>query len=453
MRIIAKLAKWLLALLVVAVVAGGAWLHFSTPALIRGALAYSAKMVCSYQFIAGRDTQEVLARDVHEPAAHWLLRYISAASDHDERAITTRLFGVLGEGRAVHRDGFGCVTVPQGSTVAAMTPPVPATADKDALWLQGERVELSQDAELQSLLTDEALVGPGMRAVVIVRDGRIVAERYGTGFSADTPLLGWSMTKTITAAIIGTLIKDDRLSLEQDGLFEEWSGDERSAITVADLMAMSSGLAFNEDYGGLTDVTRMLYLEPDMAAFAAGMPLTSGPGETFSYSSGSTAMLSRVWQDVFAGPQEAALYPQEALFTPLGMSSAVLEADASGTFVGSSYLYASARDWARFGEFLRNDGVWEGAQLLPAGFVDWMRQAAPASNGAYARGHMWLQGPGEGSNEAHGLPADTFWLRGHDGQSVVVIPSRGLVIARLGLTPSRLGYQPQRLVKSVIDAL
>lgn len=451
MRIIARLAKWLVALVVVAVVAAAGWLHFSTPALIRGALAYSAKMVCSYQFLAGRDTQEILVNDVHEPAAHWLLRYISASTDG--QAVTTRLFGVLGEARAVHRDGFGCVTVPAGSTVAAMTAPSPVSGDKTALWPQGERVEPSQDPDVTSLLADDALVGPGMRAVVVVRDGRIIGERYGDGFSAETPLLGWSMTKTVTAAIIGTLVGEDRLTLDQDGLFEEWGGDERSTITVADLMAMSSGLAFNEDYGGLTDVTRMLYLEPDMAGFAASMPLASPTGETFSYSSGTTAMLSRVWQDAFADPQAASTYPHEALFTPLGMSSAVLEADASGTFVGSSYLYATAHDWARFGEMLRNDGVWQGDRLLPEGFVDWMREPAPASDGVYARGHMWLRGPGDAGNETAGLPADTFWLRGHDGQTIAVMPSRGLVILRMGLTPSRLGYQPQRLMAALAKAL
>src|SRR5690606_29971883 len=123
---------------------------------------------------------------------------------------------------------------------------------------------------------------------------------------------------------------------------------------------MSSGLEFNEDYGSVTDVTRMLYLEPDMAAFAADKPLVAVPGERFSYSSGTTALLSRIWQDAFIAPQEALAWPRQELFAPLGMASAVFETDARGTFVGSSYLYATARDWARFGEFLRKDGEWNG---------------------------------------------------------------------------------------------
>jgi CubicO group peptidase (beta-lactamase class C family) len=256
------------------------------------------------------------------------------------------------------------------------------------------------------------------------------------------------MTKTVTAAIVGTLVRDGRLALDQDGLFEGWNGDERGSITVADLMAMSSGLAFNEDYGDVTDVTRMLYLESDMAGFAADKPLAGRRGETFSYSSGTSVMLSRIWQDTFAGQEEALAWPRAALFSPLGMTSAVLETDATGTFVGSSYLYATGRDWARFGELLRNDGVWNGEQVLPEGFVAWMREAAPASGGLYGRGQLWLSGPGD-DDSGFGLPADTFWLRGHDGQTLTVIPSRRLVVVRLGLTPSRLGYRPQTMVAAL----
>ena len=145
-----------------------------------------------------------------------------------------------------------------------------------------------------------------MRAVVVVENGRIVGERYAEGFSAETPLLGWSMTKTVTAAIIGTLVKDGKLTLERRPCSEPGKADGRGAISLADLMAMSSGLEFNEDYGDVTDVTRMLYLEPDMAAFAAAKPLAARSARLFSYSSGTTPMLSRLWQDAFGDPQAGA---------------------------------------------------------------------------------------------------------------------------------------------------
>ena len=448
MRVLGKIIKWLAVLVVLAVAGVAGWLAVAPPALIRVATAYSAKIVCSNQFLAWRDGQQVLALDVQAPG-HPILKYIAVDVDVAERAASAKLLGLFGEGRAVYRQGAGCASVPAGAQAVALPPlPEPGAPDMAALWPAGERVE-QPDPALAAILDDPAMTGPGMRAVVVAHNGRIVGERYGEGFAADTPLLGWSMTKTVTAAIIGTLVREGRLSLDQDGLFEGWNGDERGGITLADLMAMSSGLEFNEDYGDVTDVTRMLYLQADMAGFAADKPLAAPVGSAFSYSSGTTVMLSRVWQDAFAEPAEALSWPREALFAPLGMTSAVLETDAAGTFVGSSYLYATARDWVRFGEFLRNDGVWAGERLLPEGFVGWMREAAPASGGEYGRGQLWLQGPGEGGDDGVDLPDDTFWLRGHDGQTVAVIPSRGLVVARLGLTPSKLAYKPQRLVAAL----
>jgi CubicO group peptidase (beta-lactamase class C family) len=454
MRIVGKILKGLL-LLVVLVAAGIAgWLYFAPPALIRVGTAYSAKIVCSNHFLAGRDADAVLALDVQAPG-HPLLKYIHVDVDEEARSVSAKLLGLFGEGRAVHREGAGCATVPAGTQLGAL-PAVEAAgqANAEALWPIGERVAASQDPALAALLDDAALTGPGMRAVVVAHNGRIVGERYGEGFGPETPLLGWSMTKTVTTAIIATLVGEGRLSLDQDGLFEEWDVDERGTITIADLLSMSSGLEFNEDYGDVTDVTRMLYLQPDMAAFAADKPLTSPIGETFSYSSGTTLLLSRIWQNAFDDPAEALAFPRKAIFGPIGMTSAVLEADSSGTFVGSSYLYATARDWARFGLFLLDDGRWQARQILPEGFVSWMREEAPASNGEYGRGHLWLKGSnGGGEASTPALPGDTFWLRGHDGQTVAVVPSRGLVVVRLGLTPSKLGHRPEPLVAALAALL
>lgn len=448
LRVLGKIVKWLAVLVVLALIGVAGWLAFAPPALIRVATAYSAKIVCSNQFLAQRNGQDVLAIDVQAPG-HPILKYIKIATDNSEGSVSARLFGLFGEGKAVYRAGLGCTSVPYGQDALplATTLPPAGVADMTALWPAGERVEPSQDQALVAILDDAAMTGPGMRAVVVVKDGRIVGERYSEGFDAETPLLGWSMTKTVTAAIIGTLVRDGQLSVDQNDLFEGWSSDERGEITLADLMAMSSGLEFNEDYGDVTDVTRMLYLESDMAGFTADKNLVGPRGETFNYASGTTVLLSRIWQNAFADPQQVLVWPGKALFAPLGMTSAVLEPDMADTFVGSSYLYATAHDWARFGEFLRNDGVWNGEQLLPQGFVAWMREEAPASSGAYARGQLWLKGPGE--DAGFDLPADTFWLRGHDGQSVAVIPSKGLVIARLGLTPSALQYRPQKMVEAL----
>ena len=190
------------------------------------------------------------------------------------------LFGVFGQALAVRRAGLGCTTLPGGDAAAAAgfsaPPPGPAPA-ADTLWPAGARVDPSQDPALAAILDDAALTGPGMRAVVVVRDGRLIGERYGAGFDATTPLLGWSMTKTVNAALIGTLVAAGKISVDAAALFPDWT-DDRKAIRLSDLMAMSSGLDFNEDYGDVADVTRMLFLEPDMAGFAAAKPLAHPVG-------------------------------------------------------------------------------------------------------------------------------------------------------------------------------
>lgn len=450
MRLVVKLLKGALVLVLVAVAALCLWLYFMPPDLIRVGTGYSAKIVCSNVFIAGRDPQEVLAVDVQAPG-HPVLGFIDVDVDREREVVSAALLGLFGRNQAVHREGLGCASVPEGEI--HRVPALGASAridtverDAAAPWPEGDAVGDAEPA-VAAILDDADMVGPGMRAVVIVRDGRIVGERYGEGFSADTPLLGWSMTKTVTAAILGTL--DDRLPRDAASLRSGWS-DDRAAITLADLMAMSSGLEFNEDYGAVADVTRMLYLEPDMAGFAASKPLVHPHGSYFGYSSGTSVILSRLWQDLFDDPQEALGWPRRALFAPLGMESAVLETDAAGTFVGSSYLYATARDWARFGQFLMQDGEWNGERILPAGYVDWMREAAPASDGVYGRGQLWLAGPERGPRTE--LPADTYWLRGHDGQSMAIIPSQGLIVLRLGLTPSGLGYSPAPMIAALLAA-
>ncbi|MET2826038.1 serine hydrolase domain-containing protein [Mesorhizobium shangrilense] len=462
MRILLKIIKWLLGLVVLAIVAFVAWLYIAPPELIRVGSGYSAKIVCSNVFLAGRDARQVLAVDVQAPG-HPLLRLMRVSVDKNRGTVSAGLLGVLGKSVAIARDGVGCASVPDGNLSKARQTKLhagsvasPRDVSVDALWPDGERVEASQNPVISKLLDDAGLTGTGMRAVVVVKNGRIVAERYGDGFSQKTPLLGWSMTKTVNAAIIGTLVKDGKMAVTSQGLFGPWKADGRAAISLADMMAMSSGLQFNEDYGDVADVTRMLYLEPDMAGFAASKPLSGEVGKVFSYSSGTAVMLSRLWQEAIGDKDKALAWPRTALFDPLGMHSAVLETDEQGTFVGSSYLYASAHDWARFGQFLLQGGVWNGNNILPAGFVDWMREPAPASK-VYGKGQLWIEGPGDeespGAGVAAGLPKDTYWMEGHDGQTVTIIQSEQLVVVRLGLTPAKVGYRPQAMVGALVKAL
>ncbi len=438
-----KVLKGLLGLVAFLVLAGLGYLWAAPPDLLRVGTNYAAKIVCSNTFLAGRDPQEVLEVDVQAPG-HPLLRYVSVAVDPDANAVDARVFGAFAPARAVAREGLGCAVVQDAALTQADVTRGSAPAASDP-WTPGPP---SQDPDLAAVLSDPALLGPGVRAALVLQNGRILGETYAEGFDETTPLLGWSMTKTVTAALIGTLVQSGDLSLDAPltASFPAWAGDARAEITLADMLSMTSGLRWNEGYGNVSDVTRMLYLTDDMAGFAASAPVEAAPGTAFVYSSGTSTMLARVWQDAVGA--DSLSYPYRALFGPLGLSGAVMEADASDTYVGSSYMYAPARDWARFGQFLLQDGVWNGTRLLPEGFTQRMFTPVAASDGRYTQGQMWRETPG-------GQPPieDAVWLAGHDGQSVGIFPSRNLVIVRMGLTPSRLGYSPRPLAAAVIAAL
>ena len=433
--------------------------------ILRVGANYSAKIVCSNVFLAGRDPDEVLRIDVQAPGVA-VLRLMRVSVDRERRVVRAGLLGFIGDGLAVWRPATGCAVVPDGNLEFAVrvgaagaanasdaAAAVPTAGGADEEWPRGSAV--ATNAALNRLLADDALAGPGVRAIVVVDHGRIVAERYGANFSAATPLLGWSMTKSVLAGIVGILVKDGRLALDQSAGWPAIDGSGRERIRISDLLAMSSGLRFNEAYGVVSDVTRMLYLQPDMAGFARAQPPAHPAGEFWSYSSGTANILSRIAQD--AAGRLGAAYPAEKLFKPLGMSSATIEADEYGTLVGSSYMYATARDWARYGLLLAQDGVWQGQEILPRGYVAMMASPVEASGGEYGHGMLWLWGsdaiaPGKNPDAAFGLPADTFWMEGHDGQYTAIIPSRGLVVVRLGLTPARDHYQPQPLLEALLDA-
>jgi CubicO group peptidase (beta-lactamase class C family) len=461
-----KILGRIIGVLVLLMVALAALLWLKPPALLRVGANYTAKIVCSNVFLAGRDPDEVLRVDVQAPGIA-LLRFMRVKIDRSAGVVQAGFFGVIGDGLAQYRLNEGCTTMPDGeldlhaqselNARSRIDRPAPEQAFSSAPWPDGAAVETH--ATLDALIKDPVLAGPGARAIVVVDHGRIVGEYYGPGFKSTTPLLGWSMTKTVMAGVIGMLIKDGKLSLAQAGF---WPGhDGREKIRLKDLLAMSSGLQWNEGYGAVSDITRMLYLQPDMAAFARSSPLLRPPGEEWLYSTGTAVILSRIAQEALdqGAPktQDLSTYIKGRLFNPLGITTATIEPDAYGTLVGSSYMYATARDWARYGLFLLQDGVWQGEELLPPGYVTMMATPVEASHGQYGMGQTWLWGsdavtPGVNPDAAFGIPPDAFWMSGHDGQKVCIIKSRQLVIVRLGLTPSSTGYTSQRLVQAILKA-
>lgn len=303
-------------------------------------------------------------------------------------------------------------------------------------------------AKADALFTDAAAVGE-TRALLVLRDGRPIYERYGAGFGPDTKLISWSMAKSITAVLTGFLVADGQLSLNAPAPVAAWqrSGDPRGAITLADLLHMSSGLEHVEEgdpvWNG--DTVTMLFGAgaQDMAAFAEAKPAVARPGEVFNYSSSTSVILADILTGALTPSQSADArreamreFIQGRLIEPLGMTSLTPEFDARGTMIGGSIMHATARDYARFGEFLRNHGVANGQRLLPESWMDFMLTPSP-TDGGYG-GHIWLNRPRPaGASPAlwpDRGPNDLFACIGHQGQYIIVSPSQRVTIVRLGIT-------------------
>ena len=284
------------------------------------------------------------------------------------------------------------------------------------------------------------------RAVLVLKDGRIVAQRYGDGYHENTRFISWSMAKTVTAVMIGMLAADGRLRLDEGVPIPAWQrpGDARGEITLRQLLQMRSGLKHVEDGDPPyeTDTVRMLFLDgrDNMAAYAEAQPLEEEPGKRWEYSLATTVILADLAARALTtstDPAERARavsdYLKTRLFDPLGMKSMVPEFDAAGTLIGGSLIHGTARDWARFGEFMRNRGAVQGAQLVPSSWIDFMTAPSPANPGYGAQ--IWLNRPqSDGPALWAGLPASVFSLNGHAGQFVVVSRDNGVTVVRLGKT-------------------
>ena len=265
---------------------------------------------------------------------------------------------------------------------------------------------------------------------MVVHKGGVVAERYDKGIGRDTKLLSWSMAKSFVNALIGIMVKDSLLNIHTPMDIPEWQSDGRKAITLHDLMQMQSGLEWNEDYGARSDVNIMLHCERDMGLYALMKPLEYEPSTHWQYSSGTTDIAMRYLRSRFSSDEAFLRYMHSRLFAPLGIIAPVFEQDMSGTPVGSSYLYATAMDFARFGQMYLDDGCVGNERILPEGWVDYTRMPAAASNGRYGA-FFWLNRSGKFPD----VPKDMYYCDGHDGQDIFIFPSHQLVVVILGFSP------------------
>lgn len=414
-----------LAVLVLAALVGGYW--YERPLLLTGT-GYAAHNACAVTHLAGRSQPET------DLPPNPLVPYLRSRVTDDGAAVQSSILGLLAKQKAWYVEGYGCVLGAEKPTLPAPTP-VGATgnpfASAEAPTPDGA-VSAALATAFGDDLSPEAKARLGTRAIVVIRQGKLVAERYAEGFTAQTRQLGWSMAKSVTDLLVGRLAEAGTVALSDARLRPEWT-DDRARITMDDLLRMTSGLTWDETYALGTTITTMLYREADMAAYAARLPLAHPVGEYQQYSSGSTDIACSVLtQRTGAGAD----LPRRALFAPLGLSSAVWEPDGAGTPVCSSYLWATPRDWAAIGQFALQDGEWNGRHWLPEG---WMAAASTHRGVAgeetgYAQG-WWVNKLADGSLVEKDLPLDTYWAQGHDGQRLYVVPSAGLVVVRLGFSP------------------
>ena len=416
--------------------------------------AYVAHMLCSGVFVSGRTQESVIASDL---TADDLapMRYVSARVDRERRRVTTSVFGVAARS-AIYRDGLGCTLSDDDrskSTVAGYF-------GHDAFPKPADTPSTERQRQLTEVL-DWAFAEPDpsrlrrTRAIVVLQDGRLLAERYAEGFTTDTPLIGWSMAKSVVNALVGILVGKGAWSIDAPLAIDAWpAGDPRRAITLDQLLHMSSGLDFAEDSvnprGG---VLFMLLRAPDVPAYAAMSPLAAAPGTRWRYSSATTNLISGAIRRI-VGDADYVAFPRRALFDRIDMHRAVLETDARGNFIGSSFVWATARDWARFGQLYLDDGMWNGERILPEGWVKYSHTPAPAAPDRQYGAHFWLRiADGYRRTPPVALPADAFHAVGHEGQFVTIVPSRRVVIVRLGLTRTPGAWAHDEFVARVLHAL
>ena len=436
------------------------WLFFPS---ITG---YVAKVTCSAVFVSHRNPAEVEKKDFTFPFS-----LAAARVDYRDSSVTASILWVARR-KAVYRKGLGAtlltgLTAEQLRQQPTHLPLPPAILQDTVAWPQGDRLADTPVAGLDTSRLTAAVTAAfydsahkadrGTRALIVVYKGQIIAERYAPGFTQQTPLLGWSMTKGMVNALMGILVRQQQLDIHTPVPIPEWQGDDRRKITYANLMQMTSGLRFQWFPFGPCDLTNMLFKEKDMAAFAAQLPLSHKPGTIFHYSDGSANILSMLIRKRL-GDKAYYRYPYEQLFYKIGMLHTVLEPDAGGTFVGSSYCYGTARDWARFGLLYLKDGVWNGERILPEGWVRWTASSSGVLNHQDFGGEYgvlwWLNIP---RADLHGwrrlpdVPADYFSCQGFDGQLLAVMPSKDLVVVRLSREEGYL--DPNLLLAPILKAL
>ncbi len=426
---------------VILLVGFGLWYGNARLPIING---YASKMTCSCVFVADRLPESVTDQDLDFS----LIRFATPTVDYEQKTVTSTVLG-FGAQTAVYQKGIGCTLLIDGQGPPEKKPTMRTSFDEaNEPWPLGDlNVRSGIPSPQLTMAVQEAMV-PELktRAIIVSRHNEILVEAYGDGFNENTPQLGWSMTKSITSALVGILVGDGKLKIEDPAPVKAWQGDMRKRIALRNLLQMNSGLKWVEDYGDISLATKMLYMTADMGDYASAQKLVYPPDSVWYYSSGTTNILSSIIKETIGDQQAYYEFANKRLFEPCGMKSMVLEPDVSGTIVGSSYAFATARDWTRFGLLYLNDGVFNGQRILPEGWVSFTRQEAKGADGKYGA-QWWLNLSKE---ELPDCPEDIYYCDGFQGQRVYVVPSHDLVVVRLGISND---FDYNGFMRRVLDAV
>jgi len=435
-----KPIKRLLWILLLIVILATGWFAWPRLPIIT---AFAAKGMCSSVFLANKGPGRVTAEDL----SFFPISLARCEIDHEEKSVTARVLG-LAKRKAVYREGLGAVIVldtPEEELRAqSFRIPDPGYCQDTIPWPLGDVLPDSLpggvDYEKLFAVLDEAVDDPGEEpfkktlGVAVVYKNALIGEHYLEGYDSRTRFHGWSMTKSVTGAMAGALVGEGRLDVKAATGLSEWQDDERKNITVEHILHMSSGLEWVENYFTISEATVMLMQSDDMFASVTGCPPEYEPGSHFNYSSGDANLLSGLLRRAIGDEEEYLGYAYTRLFHRIGMLNTLVETDASGLFVASSYSYGTTRDWARFGLLFLNEGIFAGDTVLNPEWVEYMRTPAPASKGKYAA-TFWLK-EDDPERALADVPNDVFFADGFLGQRVYVIPSKDLVVVRMGYSLS-----------------
>jgi hypothetical protein len=450
-----KLIKRILWIFLLALIVFANWFAWPRLPIIT---AFAAKGMCSSVFLAGKTQERVEAEDL----SFFPISLAKCSIDYQEKSVTAKVLG-LAKRKAVFREGLGSVIVldtPEAKLKAASYAiPDPGYSQDTIAWPLGDVIPESKpegvDYKKLETILEEAFDRPGEEAfkktlgVAVVYSNELIGENYLEGYNSYTKFHGWSMTKTVTGAMAGALVNEGRMDINAHADIPEWGDDGRKSITVENILHMSSGLEWVENYFTISDATVMLMQSDDMFSSITSCELAHEPGSFWNYSSGDANLLSGLIRNSIGDMNEYHGYAYTRIFHRIGMLNTLVETDANGLFVASSYSYGSTRDWARFGLLFLNRGIFEGDTVLTPEWVDYMTTAAPASGGTYGA-TLWLKEP-EVENALVDVPDDVFFADGFQGQRVYVIPSKKLVVVRMGYSLSNFNLND--FLKEIIQTL